>query len=86
MNIADVVGGRVCCGCGACVVACPRGAIEIAEGRRYNFARLDAAKCVECGLCRQVCPSTALLSNEPDRAVGPVADAGECSLAWAGDE
>ncbi len=86
VNVADVVKGRVCCGCGACVVACPRGAIEIAEGRHYNFARIDAAKCVECGLCRQVCPSTALLSNEPGRPAVSVTDSSEYSLAWAGDE
>lgn len=45
-----------CCGCGACVNACPKQAIELqkdASGFLYPAIRGD--RCVSCGLCREVC-------------------------------
>ena len=41
---------------GACVAACPTGAIEAAPGAW----RLDAGKCVMCDACVAVCPTGAL--------------------------
>lgn len=46
-----------CCGCEACVQACPKRCISMkrdAEGFLYPVA--EAAFCVECGLCEKVCP------------------------------
>ena len=46
-----------CCGCEACVQACPKQCIsfdEDEEGFRYPFTNKQS--CIECGLCEKVCP------------------------------
>lgn len=42
-----------CIGCGACVGACPVGAISMAPNGQ---AKIDPAKCISCGTCYAVCP------------------------------
>ena len=50
-----------CEGCGECVEACPRDAIEVVDG----VARIDRALCDLCMDCVDVCPTGALeLSGE----------------------
>lgn len=46
---------KKCVGCGACVAACPNGAIALAEGR----AAVDRSVCQSCGNCVAVCPVAA---------------------------
>lgn len=46
----------LCTGCGACVEACPAGAISIQDGK----ARVDVAGCLECGVCQDECPTEAI--------------------------
>ncbi|MCD7716308.1 MAG: Coenzyme F420 hydrogenase/dehydrogenase, beta subunit C-terminal domain [Lachnospiraceae bacterium] len=49
--------GKDCCGCGACVQACPRQCIQMntdEEGFWYPQADKDA--CISCGRCEAVCP------------------------------
>ena len=42
-----------CLKCGACVGACPVGAISIdAKGQ----VTIDPSKCISCGTCYAVCP------------------------------
>lgn len=43
---------KKCVGCGACVAACPNGALSLREGR----AVVDRARCAGCGGCVGVCP------------------------------
>ena len=45
-----------CCGCGACMNVCPKGAIEMREDPAgFKFPHIDASKCIECRLCLKVC-------------------------------
>ena len=48
---------NICVSCGACVLDCPRDAIEIFKG---CHAVVDLEKCVGCGLCYRACPAGAI--------------------------
>ncbi len=46
-----------CCGCGACVDVCRRGAVKMAVDREgFWYPRIEEALCVDCGQCKRVCP------------------------------
>ena len=54
MKKIAVVDQTRCVACGACIKACPRGAIAIWKG---CYAQIAEAKCVGCGLCGKTCPA-----------------------------
>ena len=57
-----------CCGCNACVQACPKHCIrmqEDSEGFLYPF--VDRESCIDCGLCERVCP--VINQNKPKKPV-----------------
>jgi len=54
--MAYVVDTALCTGCGACIAACPAGAITF-DG---ECARIDEALCAECGTCVDECPVGAI--------------------------
>lgn len=46
-----------CCGCGACVQACPKGCILLVEDEQgFLYPLVDKSICVDCGQCERVCP------------------------------
>ena len=45
-----------CCGCAACVQACPKQCITMKEDNEgFLYPKVDESICVDCGLCESVC-------------------------------
>lgn len=45
-----------CCGCGACLNACPKNAIILSPDEDgFVYPSVNEKKCIECGLCKKVC-------------------------------
>lgn len=56
-SISIVARSSLCSACGACSVACPKGAVKIDEsviGRQFASTN---ESCINCGLCLKICPS-----------------------------
>ncbi len=48
---------KECCGCSACLSACPKQCIEMrADEEGFLYPVIDKDICIDCGLCRKVCP------------------------------
>ncbi|MDR1001011.1 MAG: 4Fe-4S dicluster domain-containing protein [Clostridiales bacterium] len=46
-----------CCGCGACLNACPCEAIAMkADFEGFSYPDIDENRCIACGLCGNICP------------------------------
>ncbi|MGN0886786.1 MAG: Coenzyme F420 hydrogenase/dehydrogenase, beta subunit C-terminal domain, partial [Candidatus Spyradenecus sp.] len=47
-----------CCGCGACIAACPASAIQLKENKEgFYCAVIETARCLHCDVCHRLCPS-----------------------------
>ena len=46
-----------CCGCSACVQACPKNCIQMkSDTEGFLYPQANQESCIECGLCERVCP------------------------------
>lgn len=46
-----------CCGCAACVQACPKGCLTLRDDEEgFPYPAADTTHCTHCGLCERVCP------------------------------
>jgi iron only hydrogenase large subunit-like protein len=65
MTPSVVLDPKKCCGCTACVKACPTEAIRVTRGK----AVILEERCIDCGRCVQVCPHHAksVISDSWDR-------------------
>lgn len=65
----DIKDKSLCCGCGACMNICPKGAIKmISDEEGFRYPKIDSSKCIDCGLCNKVCPmlnSDKLFQDDP---------------------
>lgn len=53
----DIIDKRNCCGCEACINACPKGCISpIIDEEGFLYPKVDLSKCIDCHICEQVCP------------------------------
>lgn len=54
----QIVNKQECCGCEACVQACPMHCISFDEDSEgFSYPKVDDSVCIECGLCEKVCPN-----------------------------
>lgn len=46
-----------CCGCTACMSACPKNAIAMQPDEEgFLYPKIDESRCVQCHICERVCP------------------------------
>ena len=68
-NIA-IVSKKECCGCGACLNACPIDCISmVCDMEGIAYPSIDTKACIECGKCAKACPSLNPIydkSSEPE--------------------
>jgi ferredoxin len=57
-GLPEIISER-CRACGACVAACPTGALRLARGRG-SVRLVRPARCTYCGRCEAVCSSGAI--------------------------
>ena len=69
---------KECCGCAACLNACPKGAITMTEDEAgFIFPKVDTGICINCGICKKVCVFTKNdigESEEPEVYAGVIND------------
>lgn len=54
-----------CCGCSACIEACPKQCISFeTDSEGFWYAKVNKDLCIDCGLCEKVCP---ILNPQPER-------------------
>lgn len=60
---------ELCCGCTACVSACPAGCIVMRRDREgFDYPVANPDMCLQCGLCEKICPM-----QNPAQKVEPMA-------------
>jgi coenzyme F420 hydrogenase subunit beta len=86
-TIKDVVDWGLCCGCGACVVACDRGAVSLVNIETLGIRPVVSTACNDCMQCLAMCPgyfveAPTLSADSPSAATSD--DIGVALELWEG--
>lgn len=55
-----------CCGCAACVNACPKQCISMYPDKKgFLYPKVDDTRCIDCKLCEKVCPLITKTTEHP---------------------
>lgn len=83
----DIKDKKECCGCNACVQACPLHCISMeADEEGFWYPKADSNVCIKCGKCDMVCPviNAEHIQNEnEDKIAG---EQPQTYIAYASDE
>lgn len=61
---------EICCGCTACMNACPQKAITMqSDGEGFLYPQVDKNLCISCGICKKVCPFQKEISLNQDTLI-----------------
>ena len=53
----NIINKEDCCGCTACVSACPKGCIRLEEDKEgFLYPLVEKSVCINCNRCESVCP------------------------------
>lgn len=53
----EIIDKQLCCGCAACVQACPKHCISLREDKEgFFYPLVEKEHCIDCHLCEKVCP------------------------------
>lgn len=64
----QIIDKHNCCGCSACVQACPKQCISFDEDEQgFRYPSVSKDLCIDCGLCEKVCP--VLNQSEPRKPI-----------------
>lgn len=56
METVDLYKENQCCGCGACIIKCPKHAIILRENEYgFTYPVIDSSRCIDCKTCINVC-------------------------------
>lgn len=53
----EIADKKKCCGCGACLQACPKHCISfLKDSEGFLYPKVNKSMCIDCGICEKACP------------------------------
>lgn len=69
MKHIEIRNNKLCCGCGACALACPKHSITMKEDKEgFLYPIINDKDCIQCSICVKKCPLNNLITVDEDKA------------------